>query len=144
MNEAAPANARTPFPAFLFGFSGRIGPTQYWITIGIALAFLVAAVAFAAAAMAPTGGGAPLLGVPLFCLFVWLIASAMAQRLRDAGKNPWLALAFLAGLIAWQFLALELIEVASLLGIVGFFGILAVVGHIDTLPKMKEETRDAG
>ena len=74
--------------------------------------------------MAPTGGGAPLFGVPLFGLFVWLIASAMVQRLRDAGKSPWLAVVFLAALIAWQFLAIELIEVASLLGIVGFFGIL--------------------
>ena len=141
MNEAAPANPRTPFPAFLFGFAGRIGPTQYWIAIGIALAFLVAAVAFAAAAMAPTGGGAPLLGVPLFCLFVWLIASAMAQRLRDAGKSPWLALAFLAGLIAWLGMSIELIEVASLLGIVGFFGILGVVGHIDGLSKYMADAR---
>ena len=139
MADAEALKRRTPFPAFLFGFGGRIGPGQYWISIGIALAFLVAAVGFAAAAMAPTGGGAPLFGVPLFCLFAWLIASAMTQRLRDAGKNPWLALAFLAGLIAWLFLAIELIEYATLLGIVGFFGILAIVGHIDTLSKMKEE-----
>ena len=140
MSDAEVPKQRTPFPAFLFGFSGRIGPRQYWIAIGIALAFFVAAVAFAAAAMAPTGGGSPLFGIPLFCLFVWLIASAMAQRLRDAGKSPWLALAFLAALLAWQFLAIELIEYAALLGVVGFFGILAIVGHIDALSNMKEES----
>ena len=139
MSDTAAPKQRTPFPASLFGFGGRIGPAQYWIAIGIALAFLVAAVGFAAAAMAPTGGGAPLFGVPLFCLFVWVIASAMTQRLRDAGKNPWLTIAFLAGLLTWQFLAIELIEYAALLGVVGFFGILAVVGHIDAL----KDTADA-
>ena len=141
MSEVEAPKQRTPFPALLFGFSGRIGPRQYWIAIGIALAFLVAAVGFAASAMAPTGGGAPLFGIPLFCLFVWLIASAMAQRLRDAGKSPWLAFAFLAALLAWQFLALELIEYATLLGILGFFGILATVGHIDVPSKLKEESK---
>ena len=140
MSDVEAPKQRTPFPVFLFGFSGRIGPRQYWIAIGIALAFLVAAVAFAAAAMAPTGGGAPLFGIPLFCLFVWLIASAMAQRLRDAGKSPWLSLAFLAALLAWQFLTIELIEYAALLGVAGFFGILAAAGHIDVLSKMKEES----
>ena len=141
MSDVEAPKQRTPFPAFLFGFSGRIGPSQYWIAIGIALAFLVATVGFAAAAMSPTGGGAPMFGIPLFCLFVWVIASAMAQRLRDAGKSPWLALAFLAALLAWLFLAIELIEYASILGILGFFGILAAAGHIDALSKMKEESR---
>jgi len=141
MSDVEAPKQRAPFPVFLFGFSGHIGPKQYWIAIGIALGFLVAAVAFAAAAMAPTGGGTPLFGIPLFCLFVWLIASAMAQRLRDAGKSPWLALAFLAAMLAWQFLAIELIEYASMLGVLGFFGILAAAGHTDTLSKMKEESK---
>jgi len=131
---------RTPFPAFLFGFGGRIGPAQYWGAVGIALGVFVVAALFAATAMAPTGGGAPFFAVPLICLFVWLVASAMAQRLRDAGKSPWLTLAFIAALMAWLFLAIELIEYAALLGVIGFFGILAVVGHIDALSKMKEES----
>ena len=138
MADVAPATKRTPFPAFLFGFGGRIGPAQYWAAIGIALVVFALAAMFAASAMAPTGGGAPLFAVPLLCLFVWLVTSAMTQRLRDAGKSPWLMLLFLILLVAWLFLAIELIEYAALLGVVGFFGILALVGHIDALSKLKE------
>ena len=53
------------------------------------------------------------LAFPLFAVFVWVLAAAMAQRLRDAGKLPALALAFLLGLIAWLYLSIELIEVVA-------------------------------
>ncbi len=139
MTDAETPKSRTPFLASLFGFGGRIGPAQYWGATGVALGVFILAALFAASAMAPTGGGAPLFAVPLICLFVWLVISAMAQRLRDAGRSPWLALAFIAALIAWLYLAIELIEYAALLGVIGFVGILGAVGHIDALSKMKEE-----
>ena len=132
MSEAEPAN-EVP-TASVFGFKGRIGPIRYWAHVAGALVVLIATVMFAATAMDPRGGGsAALLALPLFAVFVWVLAAAMAQRLRDAGKPPALALAFLLGLIAWLYLSIELIEVLPFGGMVGFFAILAVAGHVDAL-----------
>ena len=130
MSEAEPNDAPA---ASVFCFTGRIGPKRYWAHIAGALAALIATVMFAATAMDPRGGGgAVFLAFPLFAVFVWVLAAAMTQRLRDAGKPPALALAFLLGLIAWLYLSIELIEVLPFGGLLGFFAILAVVGHIDT------------
>ena len=142
MSEAGPAHARTPFPTFLFGITGRIGPGAYWAAIGCAFLCLVAAMGFAAALMSPTGSGAggAILAVPLLFFFVWIIAAAMAQRLRDAGKSPWLAVLFLILLVAWLYPAIELIEAAPYVGVLGLAAILGFVGHIDTIFKLRTDT----
>ena len=80
----------------VLGFRGRIGPKRYWAHIAGALAALVGAFVFAASAADPRGSDAGLLlAFPLLALFVWLLAAAMTQRLRDAGKPPVLALGFI-------------------------------------------------
>jgi uncharacterized membrane protein YhaH (DUF805 family) len=135
MSQAEPKDVPT---GSLFGFTGRIGPKRYWAHIAGALAALIATFAFAASAMDPRGGsGTVFLALPLFGLFVWILAAAMTQRLRDAGQLPVLVLAFIIALLAWLFLSIELIEVAPFAGLIGFFAILAAVGHIDALAKRK-------
>ena len=132
MSQAEPANGVPA--ASLFGFRGRIGPKRYWAHIAGALVALIATFAFAASAMDPRGeSGTVFLAFPLFGLFVWILAAAMTQRLRDAGKPPFLALVFMAVLLGSIFLGLALIEDAPFIGPIGFFAILAVVGHSDTL-----------
>ena len=137
MSEAEPQTERPPFVVSLFSFKGRIGPGQYWIAIGCAFLCIIAAMAFAAALMSPTGSGAggAILAVPLFLMFVWIIAAAMAQRLRDAGKPPGSAALFVILLVVWLYPAIELIEYAPLVGILGFAAILGFVGHIDAIFK---------
>lgn len=129
------ADAKPPFLARLFGFRGRIGPRAYWIAIGCAFLCLVAAMAFAAALMSPTGAGAggAILAIPLLVLFVWIMAAAMAQRLRDASKPPALAALFMVALVAWLYPAIELIEAAPYAGLLGLVAVLAFVGHIDAI-----------
>ena len=138
MSQAEPANGIPA--ASLFGFRGRIGPKRYWAHIAGALVALIATFAFAASAMDPRGGsGTVFLAFPLFGLFVWILAAAMTQRLRDAGKPPFLVLAFVIALLGWLFLSIELIEVLPYGGVIGFFAILAAVGHIDAFSKSKAD-----
>jgi uncharacterized membrane protein YhaH (DUF805 family) len=118
----------------VFGFTGRIGPTRYWAHIAGALAVLMLAIFFLAIAMDPRGSSDPaFLVLALLGLFVWIVAAAMTQWLRDAGKPPVLVLFFIVVLLGAMFLGLALIEVAPFAGPIGFFAILAVVGHIDAL-----------
>src|SRR6187402_139981 len=117
--------------ASLFGFRGRIGPARYWAHVAGTLAVLVASFIFAAMASDPRGGdGSLLLAFPLFGIFIWLLATAMTQRLRNAGKPPVLVLAFIIAQLGVLFLAIALIELAPFAGLIGFFGVLALVGHI--------------
>jgi len=122
------------FLSVLLDFKGRLTPGQYWASIGVGLAFVVIAMMFAAMAMDPTGGN-PLvfLAVPLFGMFVWVLAAAMTKRLRDAGQPPWTALVFMISLIGWIGLGIELIEVAWPLLPAGIVALVALVGHIDSL-----------
>ena len=77
MTASGSLNYRTPFPAYLFRFTGRIGPAQYFIGLAVAIAALVAAFGFAASVMAPTGGGGGVfLAIPLFALFRYLDQAA--------------------------------------------------------------------
>jgi|RhiMethySRZTD1v2_1073278.scaffolds.fasta_scaffold241259_2 uncharacterized membrane protein YhaH (DUF805 family) len=140
MSQADPtAELAKDVPAgSLFGFRGRIGPKRYWAHIAGALAALAGTFVFAASAADPRGSDAGLLvAFPLLALFVWLLAAAMTQRLRDAGKPPVLALGFMILLLGALFLSMALIEVAPYAGLIGFFAILAVVGHIDASSNRK-------
>jgi uncharacterized membrane protein YhaH (DUF805 family) len=131
MSEAEPK----PVPAgSVFWFTGRISAKRYWAHVAGALLVLVATVVLLAIAMDPRGSSDPaFLVLALFGLFVWMIAAAMTQRLRDAGKPPALALVFMIVLLGSIFLGLALIEVAPIAGPIGFFAILVLAGHIDTL-----------
>ena len=87
MTEAAPATSN-PF-SVIFGFRGRIGPAKYWIGFAVAFMVVLVGLGFAATAMNPTGGGAPILAIPLLLLFVWIYAAVTVKRLRDAGWPIW-------------------------------------------------------
>ena len=131
MSEAEPKPAPT---GSVFWFTGRISAKRYWAHVAGALAVLAATVFLLGIASDPRGQSDPaILVVVLFVLFVWILAAAMTQRLRDAGKPPFLALVFMAVLLGSIFLGLALIEDAPFIGPIGFFAILAVVGHSDTL-----------
>ena len=130
MSEAEPKPAPT---GSVFWFTGRISAKRYWAHVAGALVVLVATVFLLGIAMDPRGQSDPaFLVLLLFGLFVWILAAAMTQRLRDAGKPPVLALVFIIVVLGSIFLGLALIEVAPFAGPIGFFAILAVVGHIDT------------
>ena len=140
MNDAlsnGTAHDRTPFPAYLFGFSGRIGPAQYFIGLGVAIVALVAAFGFAASVMSSTGGGSPVLAIPLFVLFLWILVAVMVQRLRDAGKRPALAILYILGPLLVLFPGLELIEYAGVLLALMFLAFIAAPGFLK--PKQNDE-----
>ena len=141
MNDAlsnGTANNPTPFPAYLFGFSGRIGPAQYFIGLAVAIVSLVAAFGFAASVMAPTGGsGGAILAIPLFVLFLWILVAVMVQRLRDAGKRPALAILYILGPLLVLFPGLELIEYAGVLLALMFVAFIAAPGFLK--PKQNDE-----
>lgn len=140
MSEGGSASDDRPFLVSLFSIMGRIGPGRYWLSILCAAGLLIATMMFAATAMMPTGGDATVfLAFPLFAAFVWVLGAAMAQRLRDAGKHPALAILFLILLIGMLYLAIELIEVAPTLGLIGLIAILAFVGHIDAILKLRQD-----
>ena len=138
MTEGGTANDRTPFPAYLFGISGRIGPAQYFIGLAVAIAVLLAAFVLAAGAMAPTGGGGgAVLAIPLFALFLWILVAVMVQRLRDAGKRPALAILYILGPLLVLFPGLELIEYAGILLVLMFLAFIAAPGFLK--PKQNDE-----
>ena len=137
MTETGTANDRTPFPAYLFGFTGRIGPAQYFIGLGVAIAALVAAFGFAASVMSSTGGGSPVLAIPLFAVFLWILVAVMVQRLRDAGKRPALAILYILGPLLVLFPGLELIEYAGVLLALMFVAFIAAPGFLK--PKQNDE-----
>ena len=120
-----------PFPISLFRIGGRIRPIQYFIAIGIAFAALIAAFGFSASVMSPTGGGGgAFLAIPMFFLFVWVIAAAIVQRLRDAGRPVAWALAFILGPLLLLFPGLEMIEYAGIPMALTFVAILLAPGFI--------------
>ena len=137
MTANGTANNHTPFPAYLFGFTGRIGPAQYFIGLAVAIAALVAASGFAASVMSPTGGGSPFLAIPLFALFLWILVAVMVQRLRDAGKRPALAILYILGPLLVLFQGLELIEYAGVLLALMFVAFIAAPGFLK--PKQNDE-----
>jgi uncharacterized membrane protein YhaH (DUF805 family) len=141
MNDAlsnGTRNNHTPFPTYLFGFSGRIGPAQYFIGLVIAIAVLLAAFVLAAGAMAPTGGGGgAMLAIPLFVLFLWILVAAMVQRLRDAGRRPALAILYILGPLLVLFPGLEFIEYAGILLALMFLAFIAAPGFLK--PKTSDE-----
>jgi uncharacterized membrane protein YhaH (DUF805 family) len=139
MSEAAPAPETRPFIVTLFTVTGRIGPGRYWLALACALAALVLMLVLLTAAMNPRGSGDPaFLILILLALFAWIILAAMTQRLRDAGKPPWLSIVFLAGVFASIFLSLVMMESAGpIFGVIGAVAIIVIVGHIDTIFKMR-------
>ncbi len=129
------AKQQTPFPLFLIVFIGRIGPARYFAGLAIALVTLLAAIGFAAGAMASTGASSTVwLAIPLFALFVWIVVAVMVQRLRDAGKPPALALLFILGPLLLLFPGLELIEYAGVLLALLFLACLAAPGLMKSEP----------
>src|SRR4029453_18280709 len=92
----------------VIGFGGRIGPKRYWAPVAGAFAVLVLAFVLLAIAMDPRGSSDPaFLVFALLGLFVWLLAAAMTQRLRDAGKPPVLVLGFTILLLGLLFAGVE-------------------------------------
>ena len=141
MTASGTSNSHTPFPTYLFGFTGRIGPAQYFIGLAVAIASLVAAIGFAASVMASTGGGGgAILAIPLFALFLWIVLAAMVQRLRDAGKRPALALLFILGPLLVLFPGMELIEYAGALLALMFVASIAAPGFLK--PKQSDEAAE--
>ena len=136
MNDPDQPPESTPFPLYLFRFSGRLRPVQYFVGIGIAFATLIAAFGLAATAMAPTGGSAAsaLLAIPMFILFVWILVAVMMQRLRDTGRPGALAFAFILGPILLLFPGLELIEYAGIPMALIFVAILLAPGFMKPKP----------
>ena len=131
MSEAEPKAAPT---GSVVWFTGRISAKRYWAHVAGALGVLVLAVVLLGVAMDPRGSSDPaFLVLALLGLFVWIVAAAMTQRLRDAGKPPALVIVFMVALLGSMFLGLALIEVAPIVGPIGFFAVLVVAGHIDTL-----------
>ena len=135
MIEPGQPHEQIPFPLYLFRFSGRLRPAQYFIGIAAAFASLIAAFGLAASAMAPTGGGGgALLAIPLFALFVWIVVAVMVQRLRDAGRPPALAIAFILGPLLLLVPGLELIEYAGIPMALMFVAILLAPGFMKPKP----------
>jgi uncharacterized membrane protein YhaH (DUF805 family) len=115
----------------LFGFRGRIGRRGYWIGIAVMIGLMVAALLFAAAAMNPTGGGAPLLAIPVFLMALWVHAAITVKRLRDMGYSAGVYALIVVVMLALMYAGLETIEVAG--GLLLFFVLvlLAVPGLLD-------------
>ena len=136
MNELGQPPEPTPFPLYLFRCSGRLRPAPYFVGIATAFGSLIAAFGLAANAMAPTGGGGggAVLAIPLFALFVWILVACMLQRLRDAGRPPALAIAFILGPILLLFPGLELIEYAGIPMALMFVAILLAPGFMKPKP----------
>ena len=135
MTETGRPDEQAPFPLYLLRFSGKLRPAQYFTGIGFAFASLIAAFGLAASAMAPTGGGGTaLLAIPMFFLFVWIIIVAMVQRLRDAGRPPALAFAFILGPLLLLFPGLEMIEYAGIPMALLFIATLLAPGFIKPKP----------
>ena len=137
MNEPGQPPESTPFPLYLFRFSGRLRPGQYFVGIACAFGSLIAAFGLAASAMAPTGGGGAggaLLAIPMFVLFVWILVAVMMQRLRDTGRSGALAFAFILGPILLLFPGLELIEYAGIPMALMFVAILLAPGFMKPKP----------
>ena len=128
MTEPGPTDQETPFPLYLFRFTGRLRPAQYFCCVAAAFAALIAAFALGASAMAPTGGGgAAVLAIPLLIVFVWIMSAAIVQRLRDAGRSATWSLVFILGLLL-LFPGLELIEYAGLPLALIFIALLVTPG----------------
>jgi uncharacterized membrane protein YhaH (DUF805 family) len=137
MSEAGAAPKRTPFLISLFNYNGRIGPVRYWAAIGCAIVVFVVMFIVFASAMDPRGSGDPaILVLLLIVAFIWMLAAATVQRLRDAGRHPALALMFLLLPVMVFFIALENVEVALFVGFILFIGMLAFIGHIETFLKL--------
>lgn len=114
----------------ILAFRGFIGRGRYFAGIAIALGILLVAMAFAASAMNPTGGGAPLLAIPLILFYLWTHTALLVARLRDAGRSLWLAPLFFVGVIVWFWFAVELIEtdLGWIVGVAGLFVLYVVPG----------------
>lgn len=135
MTEPGRTEQEVPFPLYLFRFTGRLRPGQYFVCLALAFASLIAAFGFAASAMAATGGGgAAWLAIPMFVLFVWILVTAIVQRLRDAGRHAAWSLAFILGPLLLLFPGLELIEYAGVPIALMFVAILLAPGFMKPKP----------
>ena len=135
MTEPGRTDQETPFPLYLFRISGRLRPAQYFISLAVAFASLIAAFGLAASAMASTGGGGgALLAIPMFVLFVWIIVAAIVQRLRGAGRPVAWSLVFIFGPLLLLFPGLELIEYAAIPLALMFIAILLTPGFMKPKP----------
>ena len=94
-------------------FDGREGRTSYWrlFTMLFALLYVGLFIAFAlSATIVEVGGQTEAAGAGVFAsvggflvvLWVAVLASPTAKRLRDAGRSPWWGLCILPSLVAAQ------------------------------------------
>ena len=132
MTEAAPATSN-PF-SVIFGFRGRIGRAKYWIGFAVAFMVVLVGLGFAATAMNPTGGGAPILAIPLLLLFVWIYAAVTVKRLRDAGWPIWVGILWALAPAIWVFATLEFIEYIGFLIAFGVAVLFIVPGILPSKP----------
>jgi len=132
MNDSAGETVPAPGSlAAVIGFRGVIGKGRYFLGLAIALGFVVLAFVFFAAAMNPTGGGAPLLGFPILLMYAYIHAAILVARLRDAGRSPWLSILFLIGPFVWLGAIVELMaasDAAWFVAIAGFLALYALPG----------------
>jgi uncharacterized membrane protein YhaH (DUF805 family) len=135
MIEPATPDEQPAFPLGLFRLGGRIRPGQYFISISLAFAVLIAAFGLASSAMSSTGGGgSAILAIPLFFLFLWIIVAAIVQRLRDARWPVAWSLVFILGPLLLLFPGLEFIEYAGIPMALAFIVILLAPGFIRPKP----------
>jgi uncharacterized membrane protein YhaH (DUF805 family) len=129
MSEAD-RSEKTGFVTALLGFTGRISRGQYFGGLAVAMLTLLCATMFAAGAMNPTGGGAPILALPLLAIFLWMIVALMIQRLREVGRPPALAMLLILALVLLIYPGLDIVEVAWPLLLACFLLVLALPGSM--------------
>lgn len=105
-SEPAPSNISR-----LLLCKGRTGRLGYFLGLIVVIVCVIAALAFFAAVMNPTGGGAPGLAIPMILIALWLHVCICVARLRDAGISPWWSVLLVLGPFALVALLVEYLEV---------------------------------
>jgi uncharacterized membrane protein YhaH (DUF805 family) len=127
----------------LFGFRGRIGRGGYWTGIAMMIVLMLAALGFAAAAVNPTGGGAPLLAIAVFLTALWVHAAVTVKRLRDMGYPAGLYGVIVVVMLVMMFADVEAIEAGGIMLFFFILVVLAVPGLIDKRAN-RDDTQPSG
>lgn len=114
----------------LFRLGGGIGRGRYWIGIAVAIILMAAALGFAATAMSPTGGGAPLMAIPCFLTALWVHAAVTIKRLRDMGYSGRAYVAVAALVLILLYAGIEAIEVGGSVLLLMILALLAAPGLV--------------
>jgi uncharacterized membrane protein YhaH (DUF805 family) len=101
-----------PFATILFGFSGRISRSQFWLAYAIQIA--ITALGFVAVLYGSANQNIAVLAaaIVLFIPAMWIGICAMAQRYHDRNKSAWWILIGLIPVIGgiWQLIELGLLK----------------------------------